>query len=88
MAKKKKNLEQDIISYYMDYVLAHDKKPASVYHFAKTNNFDEAEFYSFYGSFEALEKNIFKVFFDNMYPNFCLQIIYFGLMIISNSLYL
>jgi hypothetical protein len=65
MAKKKKYSEKDIISYYMDYVLAHDKKPTSVYHLAKTNGFDEAEFYNFYGSFEALEKNIFKVFFDN-----------------------
>ena len=63
MAKKKNILEQDLLSYYMDYVLAHHKKPASVYHFAKTNGFEEAEFYNFFGSFEALEKNIFKVFF-------------------------
>lgn len=65
MAKKKKISEHDIISYYMDYVLAHDKKPTSVYQFAKTNSFDESEFYNFYGSFEALEKNIFKAFFEN-----------------------
>jgi len=65
MAKKKNILEQDLLSYYMDYVLAHHKKPASVYHFAKTNGFEEAEFYNFFGSFEALEKNIFKVFFEN-----------------------
>lgn len=65
MAKKKNISEQDIISNYMDYVLANDKKPASVYYFAKTNSFEEADFYKFFGSFESLEKNIFKVFFEN-----------------------
>ncbi len=65
MAKQKNISEQDILAFYMDYVLAHNKKPVSVYHFAKTNSFDESVFYNFYGSFEALEKNIFRVFFDN-----------------------
>jgi len=65
MAKKKSVTQTDIIAYYMDYVLMHDHKPKSVYAFAKDNNFDEAKFYEFFGSFEALEQSIFKVFFDN-----------------------
>ena len=50
---------------YMDYVLEHNHQPKSVYAFAKTNNFEEPKFYEFFGSFDALERNIFKAFFDN-----------------------
>lgn len=49
----------------MDYVLTNNHAPKTVYAFAKDNNFEEADFYSNYASFEALEKSIFKVFFDN-----------------------
>ncbi|WP_308992215.1 TetR family transcriptional regulator C-terminal domain-containing protein [Mariniflexile litorale] len=65
MAKKKAILENDIISFYMDYVLEKNENPKSVYAFAKTNNFEEAKFYEYFGSFEAIEKIIFKKFFDN-----------------------
>ncbi|MGB1169381.1 MAG: TetR family transcriptional regulator C-terminal domain-containing protein [Flavobacteriaceae bacterium] len=65
MAKKKKITQNDITSWYMDYVLNHNKKPSSVYSFAKENNFEENLFYNYYGSFEAIEKGIFKAFFDN-----------------------
>ncbi|MCB0383022.1 MAG: TetR/AcrR family transcriptional regulator [Psychroserpens sp.] len=65
MAKKKTITSNDIISFYMDYVLEHGKQPKTVYAFAKANNFEEQKFYDYYGSFEAVEKNIFKVFFDN-----------------------
>lgn len=65
MAKKKNINQNDLIGFYMDYVLIHDHKPKSVYAFAKDNNFEEQKFYEFFGSFEALEQNIFKAFFDN-----------------------
>ena len=65
MAKKKSIKELDIISYYMDYVLVNNSKPTSVYSFAKANNFEETKFYKYFGSFEAIEKQIFKTFFDN-----------------------
>ncbi len=65
MAKKKKITRADIISKYMEYVLDQDKKPKSVYSFAKAENFEEATFYEYFGNFEALEQIIFKVFFDN-----------------------
>lgn len=65
MAKKKKISENDIISFYMNYVLEHNEKPKSVYAFAKTNNFEEQNFYIHFGSLEAIEKRVFRTFFDN-----------------------
>lgn len=54
-----------MISFYMNYVLEHNEKPKSVYTFAKTNKFDEALFYNYFGNFESLEQSVFKAFFDN-----------------------
>ncbi|MTE27588.1 TetR family transcriptional regulator C-terminal domain-containing protein [Winogradskyella ouciana] len=65
MAKKKPITESKIIELYMDYVLTHNEQPKSVYAFAKDNNFEEQKFYEFFGSFDALEQSIFKVFFDS-----------------------
>ena len=64
MAKKKKITQNDITTWYMEYVLNHNKKPSSVYSFAKENNFDESLFYNYYASFEAIEKGVFKSFFN------------------------
>ena len=65
MAKKKAITEKDIIAMYIDYVLEHNAYPKSVYAFAKANNFEESLFYNHFGSFEAIEKHIFKAFFEN-----------------------
>ncbi|SDH30315.1 TetR family transcriptional regulator C-terminal domain-containing protein [Winogradskyella thalassocola] len=65
MAKKKNITQDDLISYYMDYVLTHNHKPNSVYAFAKDNNFEEQKFYEYFSSFEILEQSIFKIFFDH-----------------------
>lgn len=65
MAKKKTISENDIITFYMDYVLENNEQPKSVYTFAKSNQFDEATFYEHFGTFEAIEKFIFKAFFNN-----------------------
>lgn len=65
MAKKKTISENDIISSYMVYVLEHNENPKSVYSFAKGNNFEESKFYQFFSSFEAIEKHVFKAFFDH-----------------------
>jgi hypothetical protein len=48
----------------MNYRLENDQKPKSVYQFAKTNGFDETEFYSFFGTLESVEKEIFKMFLE------------------------
>ena len=64
MAPKKKIKADDIISLYMDYYLEHGEAPKSVYQFAKVNNFEEKDFYQFFGSFEAIDNQLFKTFFD------------------------
>ena len=65
MAKKKSISANDLISMYMDYVLEHNQQPKSVYSFAKQHNFEESKFYEFFGTFDALEQDIFKAFYDN-----------------------
>ncbi len=66
METQKKNISRDdIVSKYMDEVLEKGQKPKSVYHFAKENDFTEAEFYTFFGTLEGLEKEIFRLFFEN-----------------------
>jgi len=69
MAKKKSITQVDIIGFYMDYVLMHNHKPHTVYAFAKDNKFEEQKFYEFFSSFESLEQNIFKIFFDHAITN-------------------
>ena len=66
MTTKKKNITRDdIVSIYMNEVLENGQKPKSVFHFAKENDFTEAEFYAFFGTLEGLEKEIFRLFFVN-----------------------
>lgn len=65
MATKKIILSKDlIVSMYMDYTLEHNEKPKSVFHFSKVNGFTEAEFYTFFGTLESIEKEIFNIFFE------------------------
>ena len=65
MATKKSAITKDkIVSMYMHYRLDTNDKPKSVYQFAKTNGFDETEFYSFFGTLESIEKEIFKMFLE------------------------
>lgn len=65
MATKKASITRDkIVSMYMNYRLENHDKPKSVYLFAKTNGFDESEFYAFFGTLERLEKEVFKIFLD------------------------
>lgn len=47
---------EDITDKYTDYCLTNGHRPASVYKFAKENGFEEAEFYKYFGSFDALEQ--------------------------------
>jgi len=64
MVKSKTLTSSDITSYYMQYLLENNSKPSSVYVFAKENKFEEATFYEYFGSFEAIEKSIFTTFFE------------------------
>jgi hypothetical protein len=65
MTTKKKITADFIVEAYMDYVLENDEQPKSVYAFARLNNFDEAKFYTHFGSFDAVENKIFTLFFEN-----------------------
>ncbi|MGB3591783.1 MAG: TetR family transcriptional regulator C-terminal domain-containing protein [Nonlabens sp.] len=62
--KKQKEITRgDLITLYMDYVLEHEKAPRSVYKFAKEYGMTEQDFYSFYGSFTSLRRDIWNTFF-------------------------
>ncbi|WP_416443666.1 TetR/AcrR family transcriptional regulator [Leeuwenhoekiella sp. A16] len=63
--KKKVVTRENVISYYMTYVLENGKRPASVYKFCKDNNIAEGEFYNFFGSFEGIREEIWVSFFEN-----------------------
>jgi hypothetical protein len=65
MASKKNVSRDNIISWYMAFVLEHNHPPKSIFSFAKQNNFEEGDFYKFYGSFQGLEEAIFSAFFNN-----------------------
>ncbi len=47
---------------YIDYVLTEGEQPRSVYVFAKKNKMPEEEFYKFFGSFDAIEQQIWTGF--------------------------
>jgi hypothetical protein len=49
---------------YVEYVLDNGKAPASFYAFAKKLKMAEAELYEFYTSFEAIEMDLWKSFFE------------------------
>jgi hypothetical protein len=60
---KKKVTKEKLIDYYMDTVLETEKIPKSVYKFAKDNKFEEQEFYTHFGSFDSLRKDIWNQFY-------------------------
>lgn len=65
MAKKKSISKNNIISWYMAYVLEHNTNPKTVFAFSKLHHFEKASFYKHFSSFDAIEKSIFETFFTN-----------------------
>ena len=66
MATKKSTITKDkIVSLYMNYVLEHNEKRKTVFRFSKQNAISETEFYNFFGTLESVEKEIFKMFYEN-----------------------
>ena len=53
-----------IVSMYMDYTLDNNEKPKSVYQFMKLNGYAETEFYTFFGTLEGIEKEIYVLFLE------------------------
>jgi hypothetical protein len=65
MATKKVILTKDkIVSMYMNYTLEQNEKPKSVYQFSKLNGFTESEFYTFFGTLNSIENEIFNMFLE------------------------
>ena len=65
MATKKATLSKEkIVSMYMDYTLENNEKPKSVYQFMKLNGYPETEFYSFFGTLEGIEKDMYVLFLE------------------------
>lgn len=64
--KVKTNISREVIfENYTKHVLTHNEKPKSVYVFAADNDMEEAEFYSYFGSFEAIDATVFVDLFKN-----------------------
>jgi len=57
--------EEEIITFYMDYVVEHKCKPNSIEDFAQLHQFDDVIFYDYFTSFKDLEKTIYNVLFEN-----------------------
>ena len=57
-AKKKLIDDNQIISKYMDYVLEKNEEPKNVFSFCKEHKIEEKDFYTFFGSIDALKQEI------------------------------
>ncbi len=67
MAQKKKtvNIEEKIISSYMEYLLENGSNPPSVFKFMKDLKLKESDFYEYFNSFIVLENKIWEGFIVN-----------------------
>jgi hypothetical protein len=61
--------ENHIISFYMNDILEDNHKTKNVYVFCKNNKIDEANFYSFFGSLDAVKDAVWTKFLDNAVDN-------------------
>lgn len=67
ISNKKKLLDENhIISAYMNQVLQQNEEPKNVYLFCQENKIQESDFYTFFGSLEALKQEIWVKFFENV----------------------
>ena len=57
--------KQDIISFYMNYCLEHEKTPRSVFKFCKALEIEESAFYAHFASLEALSASVWLAFHEN-----------------------
>lgn len=64
-AKKKLIDDNQIISKYMDYVLEKNEEPKNVFSFCKERKIEEKDFYTFFGSIDAMKQEIWVKFFEN-----------------------
>ena len=66
-ASAKKTILDDylIISNFMNETLVHNEEPKNIYIFCEKHVISEADFYSFFGSFDTLKQEIWVKFFEN-----------------------
>lgn len=60
--EKNNNTHNTLLTKYMEFVLEHEQMPKSVFRFCKAHKIKEEDFYSHFGSFEALQKQIWVTF--------------------------
>lgn len=65
-------MKTKLIQKYIIQTLEHNQTPQSVYLFAKAIKIKEEEFYNHYSGLEALEMDIYKIWFDDAYAQ-CAQ---------------
>ena len=77
--KSEVDIKDKLKDAYIEYVLLNGHEPASVFQFTKQIKTPEGEFYQYFNSFKALEKEIWQGFFevvvnkleaDEMYKNY------------------
>jgi AcrR family transcriptional regulator len=54
-----------IITFYMEQILLEEHEPKTVFAFCKKNGIEESDFYTFFGSFDGLKKEIWNKFLEN-----------------------
>jgi len=57
--------DNKIIYHFMNEVLETNQEPKNVYVFCKNHNISETDFFSFFGSFDALKQEIWVKFLEN-----------------------
>ena len=77
-AKKKLLDDNQIITLYMNDVLEQNKAPENVYQFCKRHGIEESEFYTFFGSLDAIKEDIWVKFFENAIVTINLEEAYAG----------
>lgn len=56
--------KQKIVDAYIEFLLENEKRPASVYKFAKSLKIKESDFYKHFNSLDTLENEIWKEWFE------------------------
>jgi len=57
--------DSQIITWYINSVLENNEPPKNIFLFCKQHHIDEPEFYTFFGSFDAVKQAIWVKFFEN-----------------------
>jgi hypothetical protein len=58
--------QESIVEGYIQYMLEHEERPASVSTFTEQLKYQEATFYKYFNSFDDLEKYFWKMLFTNV----------------------